>query len=206
MIGMKEYPNNYFDLAVVDPPYGINDTWSKNRLDRFYKQGKLYSYQNKDIPEESYFTEIKRVSKNQIIFGGNYYSNLTSTNSWIIWWKHRNPESHMSEAELAWTSFKKQMRVAQFQWNGAVKCERVEKIHPHQKPVKLYEWIFKNYAKEGQKILDTHLGSGSSRIAAYNYKMDFTGYEIDKDYFEAAEKRFQNHVAQLIIDYAILQH
>jgi len=154
-----------------------------------------------------------RVSINQIIFGGNYFADLLPPKScWIVWDKV-NGKSNQADCELAWTSFDTAVRQLRFMWSGLMEGKGVlngdifegnnklweKRIHPTQKPIKLYEWIFKNYAEEGQKILDTHLGSGSSRIAAYNYKMDFTGYEIDKDYFDAAEKRFKNHIAQLKI-------
>lgn len=200
MEGMKEFPDKYFELAIVDPPYGIGDTWSKNRKDRFYKHGALHSYQNETAPAKEYFDELMRVSKNQIIWGGNYFtSELSATNAWIIWDKVRNAEAtFMSEAELAWTSFAKVMRIFHGQWDGAKKCDGIlDKVHPHQKPKKLYRWLLKNYAKEGDKILDTHLGSQSSRIAAFDMGFDFTGYELDKGYFEAGNKRFNQHKNQL---------
>ena len=198
---LKEYPDNYFSLSVCDPPYGIGDTWSKNRSDRFYKKGKMHKYDNTEIPKPEYFQQLIRISKNQIIWGCNYYTEfLQPTNSWIIWDKKINSlKTFMSEAELAWSSFKKVTRIAEFVWNGALKCEITDKIHLHQKPVALYKWILKNYAKEGDTILDTHGGSMSLRIACHDMGFDFTGYEIDKDYFDAAEKRFQNHVQQQTI-------
>lgn len=131
---------------------------------------------------------------------GNYFTaELAVTNAWIVWDKVRDAEvTFMSEAELAWTSFKKVMRIFRGQWDGAKKCDGVtNKVHPHQKPKKLYKWLLKNYAKEGDKILDTHLGSQSSRIAAFDMGFDFTGYELDKDYFESGCKRFEQHKAQL---------
>ena len=198
MEAMKEMADNKFDLAIVDPPYGIGDTWSKSRRDRFYKKGKLHQYKNDSIPDQGYFTELLRVSRNQIIWGGNYFTlQLAPTNGWIIWDKKINAETQfMSEAELAWTSFKKVTRIAEFVWNGAVKCERVDKIHPHQKPIALYKWVLKNYAKPGDTILDTHLGSGSIAIACHDMGFDLTGYEIDQDYYEAAMKRLENHQRQ----------
>ncbi len=203
MIGMKEFPDNYFDLAVVDPPYGIGEDASRNNLgDRPTKKwqrpnSQKYKPFNDTLPpNKKYFNELQRVSKNQIIWGGNNF-NLPSSTGWIVWDKKVDIKEHLSMCELAWSSFNIKCNKFEYLWAGFKKEEQIKRIHPTQKPVKLYEWIFKNYAEVGQKILDTHLGSGSSRIAAYNYKMDFTGYEIDKDYFEAAEKRFQNHIAQL---------
>jgi site-specific DNA-methyltransferase (adenine-specific) len=201
MEGMKQYPDKYFDLAIADPPYGIGDTWSKNRNDRFYDKGKQHRYQNESAPDADYFIELQRVSKNQIIWGGNYFTEfLKPTNSWIVWNKHDNGELvHMSEAELAWTSFKKVMRVANLWWSGAVKCEPGAKVHPHQKPVMLYSFCLKHYAKKGDRILDTHTGSGSSRIAAASRGYDFIGFEIDPSYFEAQDKRFNQYRSQLKI-------
>lgn len=198
MEAMAQMKDNEFSLALVDPPYGISDTWNKSRRDRFYKKCKLSSYQNNEIPSEEYFNQLIRVSKNQIIWGANYYTEfLRPTNAWIIWDKKIDSSStFMSEAEMAWTSFKKVTRIAEFMWSGVLKCEKTTKVHPHQKPVALYKWILKKYAKEGNTILDTHLGSQSSRIAAHDMGFDFTGYEIDADYFNSGEKRFQNHIRQ----------
>lgn len=194
---MKTYPDNYFELAITDPPYGIGDTWSKSRKDTFYKKGKLHEYQNTDRPAAEYFTELKRVSKNQIIWGANYYTDyLDLTNSWIIWDKQHGKNGFMSDAELAWTSYKKVMRIARFLWDGARKCEKTTKVHPHQKPIKLYEWLLDNYAKEGDKILDTHLGSGSIAIACHNRKFELTACELDKEYFDASIKILKQHTAQ----------
>ncbi len=196
MIGMKEYPDNYFDLAVVDPWYENND--AINLIDGETNKAKrtLMRIDNNIAPNKKYFIELKRISINQIIWGANYFG---LKGGYICWNKNGTA---FGEAELAYCSMFSSVRLCEFTWNGMIQHDMKNKehrIHPTQKPVKLYEWIFKNYAEEGQKILDTHLGSGSSRIAAYNYKMDFTGYEIDKDYFEAAEKRFKAHVAQLKI-------
>jgi len=195
---MHRIPTKYFELAIVDPPYGIGQTWSKSKRDRFYHQGKMHSYENEIIPTPEYFTELVRVSKNQIVFGGNYFTMfLPPTNAWIVWDKCRNAEiTFMSEAELAWSSFSKVTRVVQLLWDGARKCEPTKKIHPHQKPVSLYKWILKRYAKPGDKILDTHIGSGSSRIAAHDMGFDFYGTELDPEYFKSMEKRYRQHIAQ----------
>ncbi len=206
MIGMKAYADNYFDLAVVDPPYGIGDI-NQEASRKIYKKLKW----NNSIPHEEYFIELKRASKNQIIWGINYYTKYISETGRLIHDKSNFGKTsifkELSSADLASHSFGVNIKIFHYGWAGNVQNQLMnikmeenlnkgieKRIHPTQKPVKLYEWIFKNYAEEGQKILDTHLGSGSSRIAAYNYKMDFTGYEIDKDYFEAAEKRYKNHV------------
>lgn len=204
MIGMKDTPDNWYDLAVVDPEYGIGwdgEVDSMVRANGIGGKGyKRKEWDNKS-PDKEYFDEVIRVSKNQIIWGANHFISKIPYDSscWIIWDKKKGAFS-LASAELAWTSFKTAVRIFEYRWHGMLQEDMKNKehrIHPTQKPIALYEWIFKNYAEEGMKILDTHLGSGSSRIAAYNYKMDFTGYELDKDYFDAAEKRFQNHISQL---------
>jgi len=208
MEGMKEFPDNYFDLAVVDPPYGIG-TFSRVTNSGLYKksyEGNVINHEylseskwNNSIPNKEYFIELKRVSNRQIIWGANYYNCFTDLGGALIWYKNPGLVSQQSQAEIASISWKKQVDYIYIRKLNGFLVKDIQYIHPCEKPVRLYEWIFKNYANEGQKILDTHLGSGSSRIAAYNYKMDFTGYEIDKDYFEAAEKRFKNHISQLRI-------
>ena len=145
------------------------------------------------IPTEEYFLELFRVSKNQIIWGGNYFTKiLPPSNDWIIWDK-LNPNLSFSEAEMAWCSIKRNTRIFK---HYSAQVEEGGKIHPTQKSVKLYDWISTKYAEQGQKILDTHLGSGSSRIACYNRGFDFTGFEIEPDYFRDADKRFRNHIKQ----------
>jgi site-specific DNA-methyltransferase (adenine-specific) len=197
MEGMKKFPDMHFDLAIVDPPFGIGEDWRKSKNHKHYYH--TSTYKNDSIPGEDYFKELFRVSKNQIIWGGNYYTEyLPPVNSWIFWDKKRDVTTQfMSEGELAWTSFKVPMRKIELIWNGAVKCETISKIHPHQKPVKLYKWLLHNYASAGNRILDTHLGSGSSRIAAYDMGFEFTAFEIDKGYYVGQETRFQQHIAQL---------
>lgn len=193
---MENIPDRYFDLALVDPPYGIGKTWTKSRRDSFFKKGKLHQYDNKEKPSKKYFQELMRISIDQIIWGGNYFTDyLKPTNSWIIWDKKRNSElNYMSEAEMAWTSFSKVTKIAEFMWNGVHKCENATKIHPHQKPVKLYAWTLKKYARPEMKIFDSHLGSGSSALAAYQFlgdKGEFVGTEVDEGYYHAAIKRFK---------------
>lgn len=191
---MRELPADFFQLAIVDPPYGIGDNWSKSRTDRFYKKGALHKYKNDKIPPEEYFQLLKKVSVNQIIWGGNYFTEyLPPTNAWIVWnKKHNTDTTFMSHGELAHTSFKRPLIIYDHQWSGARKGSengKCNKIHPHQKPIKLYEWCLINYAKKGDKILDTHMGSGSSAIAADRLGFELWGYELDKDYYKAAVKR-----------------
>lgn len=187
---MSRYPDKYFELAVVDPPYGIG---VENSGTMFKKFGKTKGW-DKNIPNKEYFDELFRVSKNQIIWGGNYFIEYLKNTKCVIWWDKMNGNNMMADGEMAWASFEKHSkRFAMHHFSGGYD----NKIHPTQKPVKLYDWIFKNYSKEGDKILDTHLGSGSSRIAAYKAGLDFIGCELDKEYFEAAEKRFNEFKTQL---------
>lgn len=185
--GMNRFPDRFFDLAIVDPPYGIDAAnmamgkgskkWVRKDWDR-------------QAPDESYFTELFRVSKNQIIFGYNYFT-LPPCKGFIVWDKKCVivPARDQADCELIWSSFKKVARIARILWDGFLGSDG-EKIHPTQKPLALYHWLLKKYANPGDRILDTHLGSGSSRIAAYKMGYDFWGYEIDKDYFDTQEKRF----------------
>jgi site-specific DNA-methyltransferase (adenine-specific) len=205
--GMKQYPDKFFDLAIVDPPYGINADGAQNKAaeSRIKANGKskagrgwkLYKETKWDlgIPTDDYFSELFRVSKNQIVWGGNYMTEyLPPSMGWIVWDKGQRDFS-LADGELAWCSFDRALRIFTYSRGAALAAD--ERIHPTQKPVKLYRWLLQNYAKEGDKILDTHLGSGSSRIAAYDMGFDFTAFELDKDYFEAQEKRFKEQTAQL---------
>lgn len=190
---MRNFPDKFFDLACVDPPYGIgmdggcigykgDDVFEKKDWDR-------------STPPEEYFRELFRVSKNQIIFGGNYF-NLPPNRCFLVWDKGAGfKDRSYAEVELAWTSFDENARI--FSYDPLARGDYRGKIHPTQKPVSLYDYIFSRWAKQGDRILDTHLGSGSSRIAAYKAGLDFVGFEIDKDYFEAQEKRFQEYTAQV---------
>ena len=202
---MKGYPDEYFDLAVVDPPYGIGEDGLKNHSRNQKAQAKKYTPKNWDSqpPDKAYFYELIRVSKNQIVWGANHFiSRLPFDSScWLVWDKDNSGD--FADCELAWTSFLSAVRKFQFRWNGMIQGDMKNKetrIHPTQKPVALYDWIFKNYSKPTDKILDTHLGSGSSRIAADKAGLDFTGIEIDKDYFDASEKRYRDFKAQLRIE------
>jgi len=205
---MKGYPDKYFELAVVDPPYGIKADRSFVRktpaIDprngrKIITKPKKIGYWDNERPNILYFKELIRISKNQIIFGGNYFADLLPPKScWIVWDKV-NGNSDQADCELAWTSFNTAVRQLEYMWCIAQGNNKLweKKLHPTQKPIALYDWIFKNYAKPTDKILDTHLGSGSSRIAAYKSGLSFVGIELDKDYFEAQEKRFNTFKSQL---------
>lgn len=188
MEAMREMEDNQFSISIVDPPYGINAgkmTMGSGR----HKFTKDKSW-DESIPSGDYFRELFRISENQIIWGGNYFTSfLRPTKHWLVWDK-LNPNLSFAEGELAWQSVGTGLRI--YKYYSATQ----DKIHPTQKPIDLYRWTLKNYAKEGDTILDTHLGSGSSRIAAHDMGFDFTGYEIDKDYFDAQELRFKHHTQQ----------
>ena len=192
MEGMKQYPDKYFDLAVVDPPYGLERF--KKGGSHVNKYGNEKGKWNNEKPTVEYFNELFRVSKCQIVWGGNNF-HLPTSEYFIIWQKGNAIDFSFAMCEYAWTNAKKPAKL----FTHYHASDKDNRIHPTQKPVALYEWLLTNYAKPGDKILDTHLGSGSSRIACYNAGYDFTGYEIDKDYFEAQEQRFKCHTAQLRI-------
>lgn len=188
MIGMRSFPDKFFDLAIVDPPYGIGI--SGNPVRQLHEKKKW----DNAIPSEEYFIELFRVSDNQMVWGGNYF-NLPPSQGFIIWDKKQPQDFSLAMCEKAWMSFQEPAKI----FRKSVLDEK-NKIHPTQKPIALYQWLLKNYAKPGDKILDTHLGSGSSRIAAYKMGFDFWGYEIDKDYFEAQEKRFKAAIAEPLFE------
>ncbi len=196
---MARYPDGYFDLAVVDPPYGINVNMNAGRKrDTKSKKRAIKKWDN-ETPTAKYWQELFRVSKNQIVWGANYMTeHLPIKMGWIFWDKCVATSCSFSDGELAWTSFDIALKKVVIPYSGFIGMEG-EKFHPTQKPVKLYDWIFKNYAKEGDKILDTHLGSGSSRVAAHRAKLDFVACELDEDYFKAQELRFKNYVSQLTL-------
>ena len=205
MESLKEMKDNQFDLAIVDPPYGIGDFTKEGRENRRYKKEWSIKW-NDSIPTEKYFKELKRVSKNHIVFGFQYYIEY-------LWKELNNVFVHdfgstggwSSDADLAITNIinKEKCRVSMFKyrWQGFIKQNTNEtdknRIHPCEKPVSVYEYLLMNYAKEGDKILDTHLGSGSIAIACHNLGYDLEGYELDKEYFEAANKRLQQHKKQM---------
>lgn len=182
---MARYEDNHFDLAIVDPPYGIGISSNPVR-----QQHKKKQWDN-NIPNTNYFKELFRVSKNQIIWGGNYFD-LPPTQGFFIWDKKQPHDFSLAMCEYAWSSIQKPAKM----WTLSVLKEK-GKIHPTQKPVELYEWLLMNNAKEGDKILDTHLGSGSIALACHNLGFDLVACELDKDYYEAALKRLSEHTSQI---------
>jgi site-specific DNA-methyltransferase (adenine-specific) len=194
---MRSCKDKQFDLAVVDPPYGIGEDGLKNHSRGKIAKSKEYTNKQWDRtpPNYAYFEQLIRVSKNQIIFGANHFiQNIPDANSscWIVWDKE-NGETDFADCELAWASFNTAVRRFKFKWQGMLQGDMKNKenrIHPTQKPVALYDWIFKNYAKPNDTILDTHMGSQSSRISAYKAGLDFTGCELDPEYFEQGNHRF----------------
>lgn len=204
MTGMAQFPDKYFDVAIVDPPYGINENGDKN-----HTRGKLAVAKNyhsfyggdKEPPKEDYFKELFRVSKNQIIFGANHFISRMPYDSpcWIVWDKD-NGECDFADCELAWTSYRTAVRRLRFRWAGMLQEDMKNKeirIHPTQKPVALYEWIISKFTKEGDIILDTHVGSASSLIACHKTNHKFVGFEIDPAYYDAAKKRLDAETAQM---------
>ena len=190
---MARYEDNYFDLAIVDPPYGIGDKFKGGKTGKMNFNEVVNKGWDIKPPTKEYFKELIRVSKNQIIWGGNYFlDNLQSSRCFIVWDKKISQDFSLGMCELAWTSFDKLAKIYR------LSVPKVGgKIHPTQKPIKLYEWLLMNYAKEGDKILDTHLGSGSIAIACHNLGYDLTACELDKEYYDAAIKRIEQHKAQI---------
>jgi site-specific DNA-methyltransferase (adenine-specific) len=194
MIGMAQYPDKYFDLAVVDPPYGIN--MDKMRV---FNDGKKWDLER---PSKEYFIELKRISKNQIIWGGNYFEELWPCKGFIIWDKHQPEGLTFAMVELAYCSINKPAKMFFTKPAGERGFYTVDgkRIHPTQKPIALYDWIYLKYLPNGGKVIDTHLGSGSNRIAADKASnIDFIGFELDKDYYEAQEKRWAEYKKQLVL-------
>lgn len=195
MEGMKLFPDKHFELAIVDPPYGIGEDGGDKS--RHHSQKKYKKKDWDEAPEPAYFSELIRVSRHQIVWGANHFISRMPFDSscWLYWDKDRYGD--FADGELAWTSFKTAVRHYKFTWDGFRKEIACDRIHPTEKPVSLYKWLLKNYAKSGDKILDTHMGSQSSRIAAYDMGFDYTGYELDPDYFAAGCKRFEQFKSQL---------
>ncbi len=201
---MARYPDNHFDLAIVDPPYGLGMGGNLN-------VNAKVNYKNKnwdtETPSDEYFDELKRISKNQIVWGGNYFAHLWQEGcKGFICWNKLNHHDNRADVEMAWTSFNKLAKYVEYMWDGnrygtKGNIKGVGKptirIHPTEKPVYLYEWLLMNFAKEGDKILDTHLGSGSIAIACHNLGFDLTACELDKDYYDKAMKRIQEHKNQI---------
>ena len=208
MEAMKEIPDKYFELAIVDPPYGIGVgtmayTNGVAKVGNALANRTDYRHENWDVkPCKEYFDELKRISKAQIIWGGNYFSDiLPSTKSWIVWDKRTDDRytNDFADCELAWCS-NGVARVFRYLYNGMIQGDmknKEKRFHPTQKPIQLYKWLLMNYAKQGDKILDTHVGSASSFIAAYDMGFDILGFELDKDYFDAANKRINEHKQQI---------
>jgi len=207
MEAMKEIPDKYFELAIVDPPYGIgiDQSMHKNGGTKYgiakaeKKRYKNSSWDN-NSPNEEYFKELMRISKNQIIWGANHFISKIPFDSscWVVWDKHTN--GAFADCELAYTSFNTAVRKFDFMWNGMLQENMKDKefrIHPTQKPVALYKWLLKNYAKQGDKILDTHVGSASSLIACYDMGFEYLGFELDEDYFKMATERLEKHKSQM---------
>jgi len=203
---MATQPDNAFDLAIVDPPYGIDVGKQRENSDRVtvkWSNPSKYEYRQFDdlaTPNGEYFDALFRVSRHQIIWGANYFvRHLPASSSWIVWDKKVDIKEHLSMCELAYSSFSRKCNKFEFLWAGFRKAIQEHRIHPTQKPVRLYEWLLRNYAKPGQRILDTHLGSGSSAIAAHYFGVDFVGCEIDAEYYAAAKARFKAETAQLAL-------
>lgn len=200
---LKQIPEKYFELAIIDPPYGIGESGDKNHSRgkmAISKNYKAFSGNDIEPPNKEYFKLLVGSSINQIIWGANHFISRIPYDSscWIVWNK-LNGETDFADCELAYTSFKTAVRRFDFRWQGMLQGNmknKEDRIHPTQKPTALYEWLIKNYAKDGDKILDTHLGSGSSRIAADKANLPFVGCELDPDYFYASVKRFNEYSAQ----------
>lgn len=201
---LKTLPSKHFDLAIVDPPYGINENGQRNvsgdRPTEKWKNPKSVKYHTFDdskIPDSEYFSELFRVSKNQIVWGGNYFTmHLKPSKGWIVWNKRVDIKEHLSMCELAWTSFDRKLNMFEYLWAGFKKEDQEERIHPTQKPVALYKWILQHYAKPGQLILDTHLGSGSIAIACHDLGYDLTACELSSVYCQDFLTRFQAHITK----------
>jgi site-specific DNA-methyltransferase (adenine-specific) len=196
--GMKQFPDKIFDLAVVDPPYGIG-AGSKKFINGTSKTVKSYYKENDwdtERPALEFFTELKRVSKNQIVWGGNYFADLLGAFRCFIFWDKTIHGNSYADGELAWTSFD---GVARYYRKNIAQVNSEGRMHPTQKPITLYDYIFTNFASEGNLILDTHLGSQSIRIAANKAGLDFVGFEIDREYYDNGNKRFKNFVSQGVL-------
>ena len=220
MAALPEYPDNYFDLAIVDPPYGINITgggrtasiggakpfgstrggWCQVGGERAIAPKVYKAFDDSTIPDKKYFDELRRVSKKQIIWGGNYFLDYLPAASCMIVWDKGRRGLAFADCEIAWTNIKEQSRVFTFKWNGMLQGDMLhkeERIHPTQKPVRLYTWLLANFADKSDKILDTHVGSASSLIACERLGYDYVGFEIDTDYYNEAVKRLDEERAQL---------
>lgn len=204
MEGMKEFPDKYFELAIVDPPYGIKESGKRNLTRSKLEKSKDYKpFYGDDLasPDKSFFSELFRVSEYQIIFGANHFISKIPYDShcWLVWDKD-NGNNDFADCELAWTNFKTSVRRYKYRWAGMRQenmREKEHRIHPTQKPVALYEWILSKYAKEDYKIIDTHAGSASSLIACHKAGYDYIGFEIDNYYYEKAFERIEREKDQI---------
>ena len=194
MTGMREFPDNYFDLAIVDPPYGIKNLGKRksNRLGKYGNVGQA----NDNVPTKEYFDELFRVSKIQVIWGGNYFE-LPPCRCFICWYKHQ-PIPDWSDCEFAWTNVDAPARVFDFPYFGTNGADTI-RIHPTQKPVKLYKWLLTRFAKPDDKILDTHVGSASSLIACEEMGFKYVGFELDTEFYKNSKARLENHKSQVTI-------
>ena len=191
---MKTVPDKYYELAIVDPPYGININMNQGRRSGDTKKHAIKKWDSKP-PTNEYFLELKRISKSQIVWGANNFSWIPPNNGWIVWDKDITGDVKFSKAELAYCSFSNTVNLVKIRAQTGNETYS-NKIHPTQKPVALYKWLLKNYAKPNDKIFDSHVGSGSSRIACYDMGFDFMGCELDTDYWEAQEERYKQHTMQ----------
>ena len=208
MKGMKDISDNFFDLAIVDPPYGgvTKGGYMSNAISGGKAKHPKYhlSLWSQGKPPQEYFNELFRVSKNQIIWGGNYFQTLINTDSqcWVVWDKQKAPGVSYADCELAWTSFDKATKKFTFRWDGFLQGDmkhKEKKIHPTQKPVALYKWLIEKFAKPGDIILDTHVGSASSLIAYEQTGHKYIGFEIDEVYYADAKKRLEEETAQMTL-------
>ena len=213
MIGMARYPDKYFDLAIVDPPYGIGADKAQNKAAEQREKAngkskagrgwKKYNSTNWDneIPKKEYWQELFRVSKNQIVWGGNYFVEyLKPSMGWVVWNKMQR-EFSLADGELAWTSFNSALRIFDMS-RGEALAENNEgggRFHPTQKPIKLYKWLLTKYAKQGDLILDTHVGSASSLIACHDLGFDAVGFELDEDYYRESKQRLERFMKQVTL-------
>jgi len=213
MVTMREYPDAHFDLAICDPPYGLgwdgenttmsaglrkdgtqrkNETW-----DNWQPKGYSRKAWDDAAPGREYFDELRRVSKKQIVWGGNYFTeHLPPSGGWVVWEKGVADGMSLSQCELAWTNCLNSVRHVRLLWAGYKKCEESRRVHPTQKPIKLYSWLLNRYAEKGWRILDTHLGSGSSAIACAQFGCEMVGCEIDAEYFATAVERIGRELQQ----------
>ena len=209
MEGMKEFPDNHFDLAIVDPPYGIGKfTYDahtdpkKGRVKNKKKYSDNYTW-NENIPQQKYFDELKRISKKRIVWGANYYNCFENDNGALVWYKG-NMTKTISHCEIASLSFQTKVSYVYIDWQSGFfrQMKEGEQIHPCQKPVALYRWLLENYAKPGDLILDTHVGSASSLIACEALGFEYVGFELDSEYFTAAQKRLADWRSMPLFDNA----